>query len=265
MEGNSAAAAYDRFAAIYDEFNAANNYEMWLGETLLPELEAHGLTKGRALDVGCGTGRAFEPLLSRGWQVVGCDVSPGMLERAAEKFGSRVELFVADARELPSVPPSPGSPAGEGFELILALNDVANYLIEDGDLERFFGGVKRNLGQNGLFVFDITAFCAFRAAWASGKSDQMSARGWDWHGLTERAERGAVFEARISGREVEAHVHRERHWEPERVQEALKASGLRCLAFSGQREDADRRVILENPPDEERHYKIVFIAGRANA
>lgn len=262
MEGESTAVAYDRFAAIYDEFNAANDYEMWLGERLLPALERHGLKKGWALDIGCGTGRAFEPLLSRGWRVAGCDVSPGMLKRAAEKFGSRVELFEADARELPPVSSFPGLSAGEGFELILALNDVANYLTGNGDLERFFAGVKPNLSrEGGLFLFDTNAFCVFREAFTAGRSEEMSARGWDWYGLTENADRGAVFEARLSGQGVEAHVHRERHWTPEQVKKALEASGLRCLAALGQREDADNRVILESPPDEDRHYKIVYIAG----
>ena len=80
----SAEATYDRFAPIYDEWNAQNDYEMWLGEALLPALEMHGLRKGWALDVGCGTGRAFLPLLARGWRVIGCDVSAGMLAEAGQ-------------------------------------------------------------------------------------------------------------------------------------------------------------------------------------
>ena len=49
--------AYEAFASIYNDFNASNDYEMWLGDVLLPELEKHGLGRpGWALDVGCGTG-----------------------------------------------------------------------------------------------------------------------------------------------------------------------------------------------------------------
>lgn len=58
--------AYDAWAPGYDEYTARGDYEAWLGRALLPELERRGLRTGCALDVGCGTGRAFAPLISRG-------------------------------------------------------------------------------------------------------------------------------------------------------------------------------------------------------
>ncbi|HEU4635782.1 MAG TPA: class I SAM-dependent methyltransferase, partial [Edaphobacter sp.] len=151
----SARDANDRFAAIYDDWNSQNDYEMWLGEALLPKLEMHGLRKGWALDVGCGTGRAFEPLLARGWQIVGCDISSRMLAAAGRKFNSRVQLRNYDARSLPAICPASGLPTGESFNLILMLNDVVNYLTDDSDLERLFLGIKRNLSRDrGLAIFD---------------------------------------------------------------------------------------------------------------
>lgn len=255
----SAQEAYDRFAPVYDDFNSANNYELWLGDVLLPELERHGLQKGRALDVGCGTGRAFDPLLDRGWKVVGCDASEGMLGQAAKKFGSRVELHHADARELASM--APADTHGD-FQLVLLLNEVVNYLTEDGDLERAFVGVRRNLDPNGLVVFDSNTLLWFAESFAAGKSEEMSARGWDWHGLNETVERGATYEARLSGQGVEPHVHRQRHWTPEQVDAALEAAGLCSLAALGQREE-NLQVILEAPVDEQRDSKIIYIAARA--
>lgn len=259
----SAQEAYDRFAPVYDEFNSANDYELWLGEVLLPELEKHGLRKGRALDIGCGTGRAFDPLLDRDWEVVGCDASSGMLARAKEKFGERVRLIHADARELDPIATSPGGPSGESFQLVLLLNEVVNYLTEDGDLERAFAGVRRNLSSEGLVVFDTNTLLWFRESFASGRSEEMSARGWDWHGLNENAERGAIYEARLSGQGVQQHVHRQRHWTPDQVEAALQATGLRPLAELGQREE-NRQVILESPADESQDSKIIFLAGRAD-
>jgi len=260
-EVESARDAYDRSAAIYDEWNAQNDYEMWLGEVLLPELEKHGLRKGWALDVGCGTGRAFDPLLDRGWQIVGCDVSSGMLAEAGRKFDSQVRLLRVDARDLAPIRPSPELPAEGAFNLVLLLNDVVNYMTENGDLERVFAGVRQNLNpSHGLATFDTNTLSLFRSSFVSGVAEEMSARGWEWRGLTEEVRPGAVYEARLSGQGVEPHVHRERHWTDRQVKGALEAAGLRCLATRGMREEGGR-ILLSDPPDEERDYKVVYIAA----
>jgi SAM-dependent methyltransferase len=94
-----ALAAYETLAPIYNDLNASNDYEMWLGRALLPKLRERGLREGgRALDVGCGTGRAFGPLLRRGWRITGCDLSPAKLKVAAEVGGVELDLQVADMR-----------------------------------------------------------------------------------------------------------------------------------------------------------------------
>jgi len=228
---------------------------MWLGEVLLPELENHELQKGWALDVGCGTGRAFDPLLNRGWRVVGCDASEGMLRQAKEKFQERVRLLHADARALDAI-----APIG-GFQLVLMLNEVINYLTEDGDLERVFAGIRRNLSHDGLVVFDSNTLLWFRESFASGKSEEMSARGWDWHGLTTEVVVGGLYEARLSGRHVEPQVHRQRHWTPRQVDQALEGCGLSPLATFGQREE-NWQVILETIVDQGRDSKVIHIAGK---
>lgn len=259
----SARDAYDRIAAVYDEANAQNDYELWVGETILPELEKRGLRKGWALDIGCGTGRAFDPLLNRGWQIVGCDLSPGMLAEAESKYGSRVQLLELDARAVPPISPAPELPEGGAFQLVLLLNDVANYMTEDGDLDRAFAGVKANLSEEGLVAFDANTFFMFRHSFAPGLNEAMSARGWEWIGLDDEVVPGGVHEARLSSRDIEPHVHRQRHWTDEQIRSALEASGLRCLAALGMSEEGDR-ILLSETPDEERDYKVIYIAAHAN-
>jgi len=61
--------------------------------------------------------------------------------------------------------------------------------------------------------------------------------------------------------EIAAHVHRQRHWTDRQVREALETAGLRCLAALGQSEEADR-IVFSDTIDEERDYKIIYIAGR---
>lgn len=266
------AEAYDRMAPIYDAFNAGNDYEHWLGEVLLPELERHGLQMGRSprpytsrvLDVGCGTGRAIPPLTKRGWSVWGCDASAEMLRQAYEKpiKGWSVLFDPVDARQLPAFPDGP-------FDLVLALNDVVNYLTEDGDLERCFEGVKKNLAPGGLVCFDANTLGLYEGSWvvdrnreAPNSSAPLEDRGWNWRGLTTDPRPEGIFEAEVAGNGIEeASVHRERHWTPAQVEEALASCGLRHLALFGQRETD--RILLEQPLDEGVHYKAIYICGHA--
>jgi SAM-dependent methyltransferase len=251
MTIDPARVAFQAFAPIYDEFCGANDYEMWVGALLL-ELEKRGLVHGRTLDVGCGTGRAFQPLLSRGWRIVGCDLSPAMLAEARRKFDDTIPLYEADIRELPIL---------GRFELVLALNDVVNYLIDDGDLDRAFVGIRANLAPRGLALFDTNTLATLRSS-SDGKATSQDRGEWLWEGLTKDAVPGGIFDSRISGPGVETHIHRERHHTAREISEGLEAAGLELLASLGQQE-IDGAVRLTEQPDEERDHKIIHICRAA--
>ncbi len=251
---SDARSAYDQLARIYDEFNAANDYELWFG-VLLPELEKRGLGKsGRLLDVGCGTGRAFAPMLRRGWEIQGCDLSPAMLAEARGKFGDAVPLTVADLAELPTF---------GRFDLVWALNDVINYLTEDGELERALAGMRANLAPRGLLLFDTNTLALFDSHFRGDGENEMSVGEWRWRGLSTSIEPGGDFLARVSGEGVETHEHRQRHYPLEQVQEVIAATGLELLASLGQAE-ADGAILLADPPDERRDHKVIHIAALAD-
>lgn len=256
----SAEAAYDNCSPIYDEWNGENDYELWLGELLLPELSKFGLPRsGWALDVGCGTGRAFEPLLDRGWKVVGCDVSSGMLSAAQKKFDSRVRLLKLDARSLPAIAPESEATGGEAFHLVLLLNDVINYLVDDDDLVEVFSGVRKNLSrQNGLVVFDSNTLRQFQDEYASG---DLTARGeWVWQGLAENVVAGGTYEASLSGPRIDAHLHRQRHWLPSKIKTAMETAGLSLLTVIGQRE-SEGKVLFSDTPDELQDAKFLYVGA----
>ena len=253
MAADPARITYDAFAPIYNEFNHRNDYEMWLGEALLPELEKHELKRGRALDVGCGTGRAFGPLLRRGWELRACDLSPAMLERAREEGGDRVQLDVVDMRELPVY--------GE-FELVLSLNDAVNYLLGDEDLERALACMRANLADDGLLLFDVNSKGTYDSgSWSGGgHTVEYDGRSWTWLGIGEVEP--SVFETRIEGDDIEPIVHRERFRPEPEVREAMTAAGLDCLAALGMQE-IDEKIVLTEPPDESRDYKVIYIGAKA--
>jgi SAM-dependent methyltransferase len=56
---------------------------------------------GRVLDVGCGPGHVAAHLATRGLDVTGIDLDPGMIEQARRRLGSRATLAVADVAALP--------------------------------------------------------------------------------------------------------------------------------------------------------------------
>ncbi|HET9154930.1 MAG TPA: class I SAM-dependent methyltransferase [Solirubrobacterales bacterium] len=256
MGEDLARATYDAFAPIYNEFNHLNDYEMWLGEVLLPELEKHGLKRGRALDVGCGTGRAFGPLLRRGWEVRACDLSPGMLERAREEGGDEVQLDVVDMRELPAY--------GE-FELVLSMNDAVNYLLGDEDLEQALARMRANVAADGLLLFDVNSKGTYDSGFWSGSSHtvEYEGRSWTWSGIGEAEGEPGVYETRIEGDDIlEPIVHRERFRSEPEIRAAMSAAGLDCVATLGMQE-IDNKVVLSDPPDEGRDYKVVYIGAVA--
>jgi len=247
--------AYESFAAIYDDFNHRNDYETWLGAALLPKLLDFGLeAPGTALDIGCGTGRAFPPLLKRGWEICGCDISPAMVAIAREHFGDQVRLSVADMRRLPVL----GS-----FDLILVMNDAVNHLLTDGDLHQTMADVAKNLSPNGLVVFDCNTRGLYRELFgaAERRAVEHDGRHWIWQGMGESDRPPPTFRAQISGDSIDSITIEERHFSRREVEAALEAAGLECRAVLGQLE-ANGEVVLSEQPDDERDNKFVYVASR---
>lgn len=261
MAAPTAAESYNWWAEAYDECNSENDYEQWLGEVLLPELETLGLKQGWALDIGCGTGFAFPPLLKRNWKVIGCDASGGMLDAAKRKFGAAAPLFELDARDLPSISPETDRPAKYAFNLVLMLNDVINYLLDDTDLDRVLSGIERNLSrEGGLGVFDANTVALFHRDYDAGVSEKLGSEGWSWQGLTQQSGSEQIYQARLCSPSGQSHLHRQRHWSPRQIQAAITASGLRCVAVRGQRESRGG-IHLSPSPSEDLDLKTLYFVS----
>jgi len=251
--------AYEAIAPVYDDFTHENDYETWFG-LLLPALEKHGLRHGRLLDVGCGSGKSLAPMLRRGWQIHGCDISPAMLELAREKAGDAdVRLDVADMRELPDF--------GE-FDLVWALNDPVNYMLDAEELRAALVGMRRNLAAHGLLLFDANTIGTYRSFFAEEIVVEREGKRMIWRGLaSEDAPPGSICEASFeaepleegSGTPVALELHRERHFPEAEILATLTEAGLECLDVFGLGADEG----LHQPLDEATHYKAIYIARAA--
>ncbi len=245
--------AYDQMAVFYDAFSSHHDYELWL-RNLLPAAERLGLSGRRLLDVGCGSGKSFQPLLDSDWQITACDVSAAMIRQAEAKANGQVRLEVADMRALPVF----GS-----FDLVWALGDVVNYILRPAELEQCLVGLRRNLAPTGLLLFDINTLLSHQTFYGqtSVKTDHNHRLVWRGQAAPDTPPGGevqATFEVRaVDGRTLCSVIHRQRHYSPAEIEAALGRAGLQTLAVFGHGFDAR----LEQPVDEARHTKAIFIAA----
>jgi SAM-dependent methyltransferase len=251
---HSALGTYETFAPFYDAFTSGYPYDEWLGDLEGWAREA-GLRGRRLLDVACGTGNSFLPMLARGYEVVGCDLSPAMLARARAKAGGRAQVAVADMRSLPW--------RGR-FDLVTCIDDSLNYLLTTGDLVAALRGIGHALTPGGLAVFDTNSLGAYRTGFASELSLDADGNRFRWRGeVSPDHPPGelavATIELLVAGAEpVAIGRHVQRHHPVATVRAACAAAGLELLGVRG----ADPDGGLDPRPDELRHQKIAFLARR---
>jgi len=271
MTATPALLAYEQLAPVYDDFTDGYDHDAWI-DGLERIARNHGANGPRVLDVACGTGKSFAPLLARGYDVWACDLSPAMVERARRCDDVDPDrVLVADMRELPKL---------GAFELVTCLDDAVNYLLSVADLEAAFASVARLLAPDGVYVFDTNTLATYRAGFALDAIFERPLAGAVWRGETaEPIQPGALCAASIElaprgagagrvaggggppggigGGAVSRHV--QRHHPPATVRQALASAGLACRAVLGQSTGG----VLHKDADEEVHTKLVYVAGRA--
>ena len=77
-------AAYLGFAEVYDKFMDNVPYDEWTAY-LTGLLKEYGVKEGLVAELGCGTGNVTGRLKAAGYDMIGIDNSPEMLQIAAEK------------------------------------------------------------------------------------------------------------------------------------------------------------------------------------
>ena len=255
LESDSAA-AYAVLAPAYDLLTAEYAYGPWLAAIESLALR-HGLTGRRLLDVACGTGKSFMPLLDRGYDVTACDISPEMAAGARAKAAGRADVLVADMRRLPVL--------GE-FDLITCIDDAINHLLGPDEVKDTLAGLRENLAPGGVLVFDVNTLAAYQDIPDVVVEDEERLLRWRG-GLAEldgpRGEAEVVID-------VFTHVgdglwrrslsrQRHRHHPVEDIRALAEQAGLEVAAVVGQRPGA----VLDESLDEREHRKAVFVMRRA--
>ncbi|MBX5469799.1 MAG: methyltransferase domain-containing protein [Thermoleophilaceae bacterium] len=250
---------FDTLAPVYDRLTAGWPYDCWLARIERLAIE-HGLTGRRVLDVGCGTGSSFLPLLDRGYEVSACDASEAMVEIARAKAGEPGErIFRADVRSLPDI---------GGFDLVTCLGATLNHLLYEHDLGTALEEIARVLRPGGIAVLDLNTLRTYRTTFASTLVSESGDAYFCWRGECapsfEPHEMAAasldafVAEGRESWRRLVAHLE-QRHHPRDEVESACLDAGLEIAGVYGQ-VHAGRLVPRA---DELAHDRLVYFARRA--
>jgi len=141
---------FTEITRYYDDLMAGVPYSLWVEylQALLKRVDFHPST---ILDVACGTGNVSELLADLGYEVVGVDISPGMIEGAKAKHG-KVEYHVQDMAELDL--------EGRKFDLAISLFDSLNYVTDPERLAQAIKRVGEHLVDGGYFIFDVNTIYA---------------------------------------------------------------------------------------------------------
>lgn len=249
----TSAETYDRLAPVYDAMTASYAHERWLDQ-LHAVAAHHGAPGRRLLDLGCGTGRSFLPLLGDGFAVTGCDVSAGVARIARARAEGRARVVVADMPALPDLGP---------FDVVTCLDDAVNHVIDRAALGAAFRAVARALAPGGVFVFDTNTLASYRTAFATEQRFEEQGHAFTWRGLGSPDVRpGAVGVAQLDVRLPDGGavsvVHAQRHHPVDVVCALLEAAKLKVVAVIGQTTGA----VLHRDHSESDHAKTVFVAKR---
>lgn len=146
--------AYDHLSSIYDSFPDDS-------DTVEISERIHSLItkfapkrgdgeKGRLIlcDLGCGTGRVTSELAREGYEIIGVDISEGMLSVAKETFsecGREAQFICQDISRLDLFGTA---------DVFIAVTDTINHLTDRRDFRRLFSSFRNFLNPGGLFIFD---------------------------------------------------------------------------------------------------------------
>jgi SAM-dependent methyltransferase len=138
----------DHYAAAYDALYADKDYRAECD--ILDEVLGRAVkTVQSILDLGCGTGRHSVELARRGYEIVGVDLSEGMLGLARQRSisdGVEATFVLGDIRNVQ---------LGRRFDAVLSMFAVVGYQTSDADLRATFENVRGHLAPGGIFVFDV--------------------------------------------------------------------------------------------------------------
>lgn len=175
--------AYTAFSRVYDRLMENVPYELW-AEKIDRFIKKYGISKpcrnaedpleserNLVLDLGCGTGTMTRLMYNMGYDMIGVDISPEMLEIARSKSMDVNEECDFDSEKIAKLQEENIMYICQDMcELdlystvgtVISTCDSINYLLEDEEILACFEGVSKFLYPGGLFIFDFNTVYKYR-------------------------------------------------------------------------------------------------------
>ena len=242
--------AYRGFAAVYDLLMDDFDYPAWAAY-YLTLLRRTGAEVRTLCDCACGTGALTVEFARAGLRVTGVDISPDMLEMAAEKArgsGAQVQFVCQDMTKLRLPRP---------VDAIVCGCDGINYLTTEAQVHAFFQAAHAALRPGGALAFDISSPYKLRQELGdSFFGEERDEVAYLWQNSLEGdvVTMDLTFFLRESDgryRRV-TETHRQRAHEPEQLRHMLEACGFGAVEIFG-----DQSFVAPGPEEKRIHLLAV--------
>jgi len=134
----------ENYAKYYDFFNEGKDYSKEV-EFLESVFEKYSSGVNEVLDLACGTGIHAKHLASKGYKIVGIDLSEEMINVAKGKNILGVEFGVGNMKNFN---------LDRKFDACITMFAAIGYLTKNNEIESYLKSVKRHLKPGGLLILD---------------------------------------------------------------------------------------------------------------
>ncbi len=143
--------SYTEFSQIYDNLMKPDiNYDQ-IADYIENIFTLWNVNPDMVVDLACGTGNLTIPLSQRGYDMIGIDKSPDMLNIAREKtnYNNDILFLNQDITKLDLYGTA---------DAFLCMIDGINYILNPNSLYQMFKKIKTCfLNENGIVIFDISS------------------------------------------------------------------------------------------------------------
>ncbi|MFN7172653.1 MAG: class I SAM-dependent DNA methyltransferase [Fimbriimonadaceae bacterium] len=216
---------FEAIAPFYDELMGSIPYDAW-AEYFLELCAKAGSKPKSVLEIGCGTGKLAEKLISLGLAVDGVDPSAGMCKQAQinlKQHGSMVVTASAAEFELKG-----------RYDAALSFFDSLNNILDPEEFRASIANVASHLNPGGVFIFDLNTEYAFKKKlWDQHDHSKKSRVRYDWTSEYDPGTKLVEIHMHfwVDGEKVRA-LHTQRAYSRPEVENAIHAAGFKfCEVF----------------------------------